>query len=216
MALTVSAKSGTKSTPAPAGTHIARCCKVIDLGTQKSDGQYGVKIQEKILIMWELPTELRVFKEENGPEPFVVSKEYTAGLSEKSNLRADLQSWRGRPFTTEELEGFSVAKLVGAACTLGIVHKPGKKDPSQVYANISSLSPVMKGMNCPQAIIPPVLYEIEMGKNEVFQSLPEWIQNKIATCENWKHGYSGATSEEEAQAAGADEEASTRREILPF
>ena len=29
-------------------------------------------------------------------------------------------------------------------------------------------------------------YEITDGKNEVFNSLPEWLQDMIGTCEEWK------------------------------
>ena len=38
----------------PQGVHIGRCYSLIDLGTQVSDGQYGLKEQHKIRIGWEL------------------------------------------------------------------------------------------------------------------------------------------------------------------
>jgi hypothetical protein len=185
MPLIASTSSGSVSTPAPAGTHVARCVQVIDLGTQKDNGQFGLKIQPKLRLTWELPTELHVFKEENGEEPFVVGKEYTLNLGEKSNLRKDLESWRGKPFTPQELEGFDVSKLLGAPCMLNVVHKP-KKDGSGAYANIASLSPLMKGMTCPPAIMALLLYDVSMGRNDVFGKIPEWLRKKIEDCENWK------------------------------
>ena len=185
MPLTASAKSGSTSTPAPAGTHIARCVQVIDLGTQVDDGQFGRKIQPKLRLTWELPNELHVFKEENGEEPFVVGKEYTLNLGDKSNLRKDLESWRGRPFTAEELEGFDVSKLLGAACMLNIIHK-NKKDGSGVFANIAGISPMMKGVKCPPAILALLCYDVTMGKNDVYAKIPEWLRKKIDQCENWK------------------------------
>ena len=44
-------------TPAPAGTHIAICVKVIDLGTQRVEWQGDVKLQHKVLLAWELVDE---------------------------------------------------------------------------------------------------------------------------------------------------------------
>src|SRR6218665_1299476 len=38
----------------PSGVHIGRCYSLIDLGTQKTEGQYGVKFQHKVRIGWEL------------------------------------------------------------------------------------------------------------------------------------------------------------------
>src|SRR3990167_3685661 len=35
-----------------------------------------------------------------------ISKFYTLSLSEKANLRKDLEGWRGKSFTESELEGF--------------------------------------------------------------------------------------------------------------
>lgn len=212
MPLVASATSGGSSTPAPAGTHVARCVRVIDLGTQKSDGQYGVKIQPKVMLTWELPTELHVFREENGEEPFVVSREYTLNLGDKSNLRKDLESWRGRPFTEEELDGFDVSKLLNAACMLNIVHKRAAN--GNTYANIAAVSKMMKGISCPPAILPLLTYDVTQGKDAVFKSLPEWIQNKIAACENWKRQESPEQHEpQEAQTSG---ENSVSDDDIPF
>ncbi len=70
------------------GTHIARCVWVVDLGTQQTD--FGPK--RKVLIGWELPAITRTF--DGQQEPAIVTKFYTACLSEKSNLRRDLELWR--------------------------------------------------------------------------------------------------------------------------
>jgi hypothetical protein len=39
----------------PAGTHIGRCYRVVDLGTQLVEFQGEHKKQHKIMISWELP-----------------------------------------------------------------------------------------------------------------------------------------------------------------
>lgn len=206
MALIASAKSKTVSTPAPAGNHVARCVRVIELGLQKETGQYGTKIQHKLMLGFELPTELHTFKEENGPEPFMLSSEYTVSLGEKANLRKDLESWRGQPFTPAELESFDVGKLLGVPCLLNVVHNKAKN--GNTYANVKGITPLPKGFTCPAAISELLKYEIEGGKNEVFGKLPEWIRNKISGCEDWKAqpaANEATTAEEYADtAASAD------------
>lgn len=163
----------------PAGTHIARCISIIDLGTQPTP--YGDT--RKIRVTWELPDETAVFNEEKGQQPFVLSKDYTLSLYEKANLRHDLEAWRGRQFTETELKGFDISKLLGAACLLAVVHKTTEK--GKTYANISSVSALAKGMTCGKQVNPSVEYSITDGKNAVYESLPEWLRKKIADSREW-------------------------------
>lgn len=163
----------------PAGSHVARCISVIDLGTQ--DTPFGES--HKVRITWELPEEKAVFKEEKGEQPFVLSKDYTLSLYEKANLRHDLESWRGRAFTEQELRGFDISKLLGAPCLLSVIHKTS--DKGKTYANISSVSAMPKGMQCPEQYNPTVEYSIEMGHNSRYMALPEWLQKKIANSREW-------------------------------
>ena len=81
---------------------------------------------EKGQINFELPNLTKEFKPGEGQKPFSIGKEYTLSLSSKSNLYKDLVSWRGKPFTEEELEGFDLSKLLGKPCQIQIIHKQGK------------------------------------------------------------------------------------------
>jgi hypothetical protein len=164
---------------APAGSHVARCISVIDLGTQETP--FGEA--HKVRITWELPDEKAVFKEENGEQPFVLSKDYTLSLYEKANLRHDLESWRGRAFTEQELKGFDISRLIAAPCLLSVIHKTS--DKGKTYANISSVSALPKGMRCPPMINEAVEYSISDGKSSVYDKFPEWLQKKISGAKEW-------------------------------
>ena len=48
MALIAADTTGNNYQKVPAGTHIARCYGVIDLGSQTTNGQYGEKTQRKV------------------------------------------------------------------------------------------------------------------------------------------------------------------------
>jgi hypothetical protein len=164
---------------APAGTHAARCVSVIDLGTQATP--FGEN--HKVRIAWELPQEKAVFSEEKGEQPFLVSKEYTLSLFEKANLRKDLESWRGKSFTPEQLGGFDIFSIIGTPCLLTIIHKT--TDKGKTFTNISSISALPKGMNCPPMISDPVTYSLDEGQSTTFLGLPEWLRKKIEGASEW-------------------------------
>jgi hypothetical protein len=126
--------------PAPAGTHAAVCCDVVDLGVVEVKWGAEAKRQHKIDIVWQID-ELR-----NDNKPYTVKKRYTLSLHEKAGLRKDLESWRGRPFTSAELEGFDVETILNVPCMLNIIHNV--KDGS-TYANVAAVMRMPKGMPSP-------------------------------------------------------------------
>lgn len=184
MAINVTGKSN--FTPAPAGSHVARCFRVIDLGTQESSYQGQDSSSRKILIQFELPTELHVFHQERGEEPFTVQKEFTASLGKKANLRSFLESWRGRSFTEEEIAKFDVSALAGQPCMLSVIHKTSAA--GNLRAEIQSVMKLPKGTQCPPAVNPSTTLSLEDGEyNEtVHDGLPEWIRTKIAQSPEYK------------------------------
>src|SRR4030042_5715360 len=95
------------------GVYMARCFRMIEIGTINEDYQGKPKQVQKVMVSWELPTEKAVFDEAKGEEPFAVSKTYTLSLHEKSHLRHDLESWRGKGFSEDEVKRFDITKLLG-------------------------------------------------------------------------------------------------------
>lgn len=116
--------------PAPEGLYQAVCVDVIDLGQQTS--QYGT--QHKVELRWQLED-----TNEKGYR-FELRKRYTLSLHEKAALRKDLQSWRGRKFTDEELAGFDLEKLLGVNAQLQVIHNI--VDDGRIFANIQAIVPV--------------------------------------------------------------------------
>jgi hypothetical protein len=160
-----------------AGNYAARCYSMIHIGSLEEEFQGVKKLCNKVRITWELPTELAVFKEENGEQPFSVSKEFTLSMHEKATLRKFLESWRGKGFTEEEAKRFDVSKLIGAPCMLNIIHKESKT--GKTYADISSVSTMPKGLQCPEQINKTIMFSIAQPDWEVFNSLPSFLQDKI-------------------------------------
>jgi hypothetical protein len=153
------------------GTTQAVCCAVWDLGNQLStfkndDG--SDKYQHKIIIAWEIVEKINAPESEYNGKPYMLNKKYTLSLGEKANLRKDLESWRGKPFTEAELRnGFDVQGLYGINCLLGIKHEADRNDPTKIYANVSAILPPMKGS---EKLVP------FRAKDE---AAPKWVQEKV-------------------------------------
>ena len=161
----------------PAGTHVARCYGVIDLGTQYSE-KFG-KWASKIMLQFELPADLT-----DDGRPSVISKKYTLSLNDKASLRKDLESWLGRPVTSrEEHDGFALGSMLGTACLLSILHS---ENGERTYAYISGMMSVPDGMIVPDAVNPVVLYDIESGEDAVYAKLPDWVKALIQQSREFK------------------------------
>jgi hypothetical protein len=163
----------------PAGNYIARCYQMIHVGTVEENIQGKVKLLNKVRIGWELPEEKRVFKEENGEQPLVISQEFTLSMNEKANLRKVLASWRGKDFTEEEAKCFDVTKLLGVACMLNVIHKPSKSDATKIYEQIGSVSPLPKSVKCPPQVNKTQKLEYDSFDFALFNSLPDFIKTKM-------------------------------------
>ena len=136
----VAKASSSSYIPAPAGTHAAVCVDVVDLGVMEVNFGGKTKKQHKINIVWQIDE----VREDN--KPYQLWKRYTLSLHEKAGLRKDLESWRGRPFTPDELEGFDVEAVLNVGCMLSVIHNV--KDGS-TYANVAAVMKLPKGMTAP-------------------------------------------------------------------
>lgn len=165
--------------PVPAGNHRGVCSMVVDLGNQRIQSQlYGESIKRQAYVAWELPDEPITWTDREGNErtgPMRIGKTYTVSLHENANLRADLESWRGRPFTEEERAGFDISKLAGAPALINVTHKAGGN--GKTYANVTAVTPLPKGMEKPTCSDFPLVYDADNVGS--FEHLPEWLQKKI-------------------------------------
>ena len=186
---------GNNIEPIPTGNYPARCYSMIHIGTVEENILGTIKIINKVRITWELPTELKVFKEENGEQPIVISKEFTLSMHEKSTLRNYLKNWRGKDFTEEEANAFDITKLIGVPCMLNITHKKSK-DGQRTYAEIGSISTMPKGFECPPQINESFIFTYENFNENNFNKLPEFIRLKMITSEEYKKLKSGGVEHE--------------------
>lgn len=201
----IKSKSGgsTQRELIPQGMHVARCYSMVHVGTVQWEYNGDVKHTDKVRITWELPNQTKVFKEENGEQPFVISQEYTLSMHPKSNLRQNLETWRGKGFTEQEADDFDITKLLGIPCMLNIMHSEAKN--GKVYDNIGSVNPMMQGMECPAQ----VNETFEFNYDDKFdlnwlREQPDFIKDMIKSTPEYKGRIGELESEEQSKKMDAE------------
>lgn len=175
MAITGGEVKQTNFEPVKAGTHVAICYGITEVGTVWQTYEGKGKWVRKVRLSFELPLERKVFREGEGPKPFAISGDYTMPLYEKSKLRKHLEAWRGAKFTDDQAGSFDLETLLGKACMVTIIHKPGKD--GRVYANLDGITGMPAGIEKP---LPTNEYfSLNYGNFDwdLFGKQSEWIQD---------------------------------------
>jgi hypothetical protein len=177
----VATKPVSNYTPPPAGMHIARCYRLIDLGTQPKSYQ-GKPTGEarKIMASWELLGDDRM----DDGKPFTISKSWFLSMHEKASLRKDLESWRGKPFTAEEEHSFDVSKLLGAYCLLNVVQEAGADGNN--YTQIKAITPLIKGMPKPDPVNENFIFDADEPDMAAFEKFSDKMKETISGSREWK------------------------------
>lgn len=188
--LTTPAFDNTDFEIVPAGVYVARCFKMVDVGTQDvpytpPGGKTVTKQTRQIYLFFELLQDddgNAVFMED-GERVFTIMKQYTWSMHKKANLRSDLDNWRGEPFTDDEAKGFEITKLLGVFCKLQVIHKKSK-DGEKTFANVGGIM-YTTPKNIP-GFNPLSSFSIEKPDFTMFENFPEWLQNKIRDGKEWE------------------------------
>jgi hypothetical protein len=147
------------------------------------------KLLHKIMVGWEIHgvnDDGTPIKMKDG-RPFAMFKNYTFSWAEKANLRADLQSWRGKPFTQEEMRRFDLKNVLGAWCMLNVIEKPGADN--KMYVNVAGVSPVpavIKNAGLPTAINTNEMFTLNEPDMVMFQSFSDNLKKKIMASPEWE------------------------------
>lgn len=185
----------------PPGEHLARLVQIVDLGGQRFKGEDPSR---KIYFGFETCTARHVFKDENGPEPFMLQSEFawymtSANVAKKTKLRGFVESFWGKPFPTEEAAAdFDFALMLDRGVILVVSH--AYKTDGTPKAQIVAVRP------CGKVDLPPrhneaVIYEVSNSEDEAFYKLPEFLQKKIRESEEFKHPHQPTPEEQSSQAS---------------
>lgn len=137
---------------------------LIDIGTR--DDPKFKKRERQAIIKFELP---ELTYDDNGTERRrTVNQFYPLKLTKGSKLRTHLTGWRGKEFTSEELDGFELRNILGTACVP--IFGKNKTETKTVITDITKY----RG----QAIQPE--HPLEYFSFEEFEgTFPEWMTDGI-------------------------------------
>lgn len=177
----VAKNNGGSNIPAlEAGVYSAIGSMLVDLGIQVSE-KFGTK-QRKFRLFWNIVGEEVEINGEKHPR--MMSKEYSFSLAEKSNLRKDLQAWRGRAFTEEELQGFLLVNILNKGCQLQILNE---EKNGKTYNNIAGIVALPKGTKL-EELSETIVFDIENKTTwNNWSKVPNWIQEQIKKAENYEN-----------------------------
>ena len=171
--------TGTNYERAESGAYPARCIACIELGTRDNEFQGEVKKRKELMITWEL-SELM----QDG-RPFVVSWRGTNTLNEKGKLFQILTSWRGKPFTTDELKKFELSNILDACCMINISKETSKAGKD--FNKVISVMRLPKGMQAEPRVNELVDFGIgDITNEELFNKLYPWVQNIVRESDEYK------------------------------
>lgn len=197
MSLVAKQSGGGSIAPIEAGTHPAVCVSLIDIGEQFNET--FKKSSRKVVIQWEITDEQITV--EGKQVNRTMSQTYTMSLNERSALYRDLISWRGKPFTKDELDGFELTKILGIPCLITVTHQERN---GSTYANISGIAKAMKGMNI-ERTLPLFTFDLDSDPLEKMEGLPEWIVTKIKASTTYQERVAGSGAENGAEYDGPPE-----------
>lgn len=170
------AKPSVEFTLVPPGAHPAVCVQVIDIGIQ-AGGKFAPT--RKVYLRWQIPGE-RVQWTKDGVDhegAAAIGRTFTLSLSDKSNLRPVLESWRGKKFTDAELDGFDIKNVLGAACLVQVTH--GAMHDGKAFAKVATVMSMPKGMPKPHQEGELLYFDADIPDSKVFAKLSKWLQEKI-------------------------------------
>jgi len=190
-------KEGGQFEQPPAGSHIARCYALIDLGSQPHKNKVTGEqwIQRDVRLCFELPTErmLGCYDEKVKGKPFGVMTTTKQSLHPQAGLRKLLEGWRGKKFDATSIEQFEPKNLVGLSCRLNLVENGN-------YINIQSVSKLGRGEVCPPCVNPEVFFSLEEGEfdPQLLETLPQKTRELIKSSPEYEK-LTGASTDEGSQ-----------------
>lgn len=171
------------------GTYMARISSIIDLGIQpQTDWQTGEATDPKprALITYTLPTETLEKELEDGTVvsyPRVISKEVTLSNHEKSNLVALVRALKPGLADLKELLNAECMVSIGSTVTGN--------------AKVTNVVKAPNGMPIDELENEPVFFDFDAPDEDVYKSLPRWIQEKLLDATNY-NGFADGWVQEEA------------------
>lgn len=188
--------------PVEAGTYLALCIGVVDLGVQETNYNGKTRYTPQVQLMFELPTEM--IEIDGQQQPRWLSRRFSVSASSRGKLRPFIETWMGKSFSDEAFADFDLFSLLRKPAMLTVALSEDGQ-----YANIASAVALLKGMQPPEAISEPIFFDVDEWDQAAFEKLPEYLQELIQKSTQYREAHlpqdeiSVETAEQTAAAVAA-------------
>lgn len=163
-------------TPAPEGNQVGILVGLYYFGVQPYTYKGEEKMRHECRVVFELPNAKAKFGDSDEERPYMVGKNGTYSMNEKSFLRKVVEACHGKKLAEDEAVNFEIESVVGKPCLVNISHYESN---GNTYAGIDNVSAIPSGMTAPERTNPTVVFDINHFTQEQYDSLPEWMRNKV-------------------------------------
>jgi hypothetical protein len=165
---------------APAGSHLGRLYKIVDIGTQVGEWQGKATQARKMIFYFELHGEDdkgQPLTNDDG-KPLVVTKYYNASLGEKSTLRKHLQAWLNIDFNNMP-QGFETRSILGKFAMLNVItyQKDGKTRAS--VEGLTAVPAIVVKHGLPEGVNDIFMFDLNKFDSAKFDSLTDGVKKII-------------------------------------
>lgn len=171
----------------PAGVHAARVARIIEIGVQHSPrfdthdeetGELVRSLADKVIISFSLPNVTRDFGDDIGVKQAFIGNNW--GIKKSLDVKSTMKKYSKAIDPNGECNDYS--EWLGRPCQVSVVHTH-KED--KTYANLDSVAPIMPGYPLDELDTEPFIFEWDNPKKEIWDKIPEFIQEKIKDAENF-------------------------------
>lgn len=178
MAINATKKEKKERELLPADNYMARCCKIVHIGTSEFEKNGSTYELNKAVLFFEIL----------GSEgPFIADREVVLNTAKDSDFRKLLNGWRGQDLTDEEADSFDITVLLDKPCMVNIGHKTIRWDGGSFETEeVLGISKKPGTMTFPAGKIAPVILDYDNWSKEVFDGLPQRYKKKITNSKEYK------------------------------
>jgi len=172
---------------APAGSHLGRLYKIVDLGTQQGEWEGKATFARKMIFYFELHGEddkgMPLVNDDG--KPLIVTKYYNASLGEKATLRKHLQTWLNLDFSKMP-EGFKVENILGKFAMINVTtyQKDGKTRAS--VEGLSAVPAIVVKHGLPEGFNDISMFDLNKFDSAKFDSLSDSIKKMIMSSPEYR------------------------------
>jgi hypothetical protein len=162
----------------PAGTHAARCVRVVEIGKQYSK-QYDNE-SNKVVIVLALPHVLVTVGNEE--KQAFISNPF--GITISNNDRSSMKQYTRALDPTGEAK--NLGDFLNKTCQVLVTHRTRE---DKTYARLDSIAPILPGFPVPELDTEPFWFRWNQPDPKLWEKLPDFQKQLIKEATNYPGSY---------------------------